>query len=382
MPTNVSYPGVYVEEVPAGVRSITGVPTSIAGFVGCTATGPINDPVRIFSLIEFEQTFGGSESDDDLFEAVRLFFENGGSAAFVVRVAANGNPPTPTDLEGSQAEGTGLFALDKVDLFNILLVPGQSDPFLHAAMVRYAEHRRAFAILDLPISADTPAKAEAWLNDHELLRHSNTATYFPPLKVRDSIGGERLCANSAAIAGVFARTDIARGVWKAAAGTDAALRGVAGLAYLMNEEENEGLNRLGINALRVFDQGPILWGARTLAGADALASEWKYVPVRRLALLIEESIDRGIKWTVFEQNDESLWAKVRLQVGAYLHGLFREGAFQGRTPREAYFVRCDRETTSMADIERGVLNVLVGFAPVRPAEFVVLKFQAATAEQL
>jgi uncharacterized protein len=136
------------------------------------------------------------------------------------------------------------------------------------------------------------------------------------------------------------------------------------------------LNPLGLNSLRTFPVfGPVVWGARTLDGADQRASEWKYVPIRRLALFIEESLFRGTKWVVFEPNDEPLWAQIRLNVGAFMQTLFRQGAFQGTTPREAYFVKCDKETTTQNDIDRGIVNIVVGFAPLKPAEFVVLKIQ-------
>jgi uncharacterized protein len=136
------------------------------------------------------------------------------------------------------------------------------------------------------------------------------------------------------------------------------------------------LNPLGLNCLRSFPvAGNLVWGARTLVGADLLASEWKYLPVRRLALFLEESLYRGTQWVVFEPNDEPLWAQIRLNLGAFMQNLFRQGAFQGRSPREAYFVKCDRETTTQNDINLGIVNIVVGFAPLKPAEFVVIKIQ-------
>jgi phage tail sheath protein FI len=136
------------------------------------------------------------------------------------------------------------------------------------------------------------------------------------------------------------------------------------------------LNPLGVNCLRSLPAaGRVVWGARTTRGNDLLADEWKYLPVRRLALNIEESLFRGIQWVVFEPNDEPLWAQIRLNVGAFMQNLFRQGAFQGQTPRDAYFVKCDKETTTQNDINLGVVNIVVGFAPLKPAEFVVLKLQ-------
>ncbi len=165
-------------------------------------------------------------------------------------------------------------------------------------------------------------------------------------------------------------------MWKAPAGIEAALRNVPDLDYRLTDPENGQLNPLGLNCLRNFDvYGNICWGARTLMGADQQASEWKYVPVRRITLFIEESLFRGTQWVVFEPNDEPLWAQIRLNVGAFMHILFRQGAFQGLTPREAYLVKCDSETTTQDDINRGVVNILVGFAPLKPAEFVIIRIQ-------
>src|SRR5690606_26992216 len=179
-----------------------------------------------------------------------------------------------------------------------------------------------------------------------------------------------------AVAGVFARTDGSRGVWKAPAGLDAALVGVPRLAVPLTDAENGELNPLGINCLRSMPAGGrVIWGARTLRGADQLGDEYKYIPVRRTALYIEESLYRGLKWAVFEPNDEPLWAQIRLNVGSFMHNLFRQGAFQGSSPRDAYFVRCDKDTTTQNDINLGIVNVVVGFAPLKPAEFVVLKLQ-------
>jgi uncharacterized protein len=178
----------------------------------------------------------------------------------------------------------------------------------------------------------------------------------------------------------MARTDGARGVWKAPAGTEAGLSGVRGLALTLTDGENGELNPYGINCLRTFRTiGPVVWGARTLRGADVLADEYKYVPVRRLALFLEETLWRNLQWVVFEPNDEPLWGQIRASVGAFLQDLFRQGAFQGSSAREAYFVRCDGETTTQHDIDRGIVNIVVGFAPLKPAEFVVLSIQQKAA---
>jgi hypothetical protein len=171
---------------------------------------------------------------------------------------------------------------------------------------------------------------------------------------------------------VYARTDNSRCVWKAPAGTGANLLGVSGLSYNVTDSESVAVNALGINCLRTFPTGTLVWGARTLEGADQSASEWKYIPVRRVALFIEESVYRGTQWAVFEPNAEPLWAQIRLHVGAFLQELFRQGAFQGNTPRDAYFIKCDATTTTQKDINAEMVNVVVGFAPLKPAEFIVL----------
>ena len=296
----------------------------------------------------------------------------------------DGFAPDATALMGDPVSKTGMWALENADLFNILMLPGAAEltagstSVLSAATV-YCEQRRAMFIVDVPSSANTPAAVQLWLNSNATFVDSpNAALYFPRVELPDPTDAYRLKSfgNSGTVAGIWAKTDNDRGVWKAPAGIDAILRGVAGLDYLMSDGENGVLNPLGIDCLRTFPvYGQIVWGARTLYGADARASEWKYVPIRRLALMIEESLFRGTKWVVFEPNDEPLWAKIRQNVGAFMTTLFRQGAFQGSTPDKAFFVKCDGETTTAADRNLGVVNIEVGFAPLKPAEFVVLKIQ-------
>ncbi len=204
------------------------------------------------------------------------------------------------------------------------------------------------------------------------------AIYYPWVRVPDPLNNGKLASfpPSGMIAGLYARTDSSRGVWKAPAGTEATLLGVRGVDYLMTDMENGTLNPHGVNCIRIFPvYGPVCWGSRTVSGDDQIASDYKYVPVRRLALYIEESLYRGTKWVVFEPNDEPLWAQIRLNVGAFMHNLFRQGAFQGQTPSDAYLVKCDKETTTQNDINLGIVNILVAFAPLKPAEFVVLQIQ-------
>lgn len=307
--------------------------------------------------------------------------------AFVAgTTGADGEAPTADDLVGAVADANdrGVFALRKVDLFNLLCIP-RAAQLADAQMrqvveksIALCERKRAFFLVDLPESVNEPAEVKDWLDAHGNFRSRNSALFFPRLRIADPLAEYRARSfgNSGTLAGVFARIDSDRGVWKAPAGIEATLRGLDDLDYRMSDAENGTLNPLAINALRAFPiYGLISWGARTLDGADATGSEWKYIPVRRLALMLEESLFRGTKWVVFEPNDEPLWARVRLNVGAYLNSLFRQGAFQGTTPKDAYFVKCDAETTTQDDRNKGIVNIEVGFAPLKPAEFVVIKIQ-------
>jgi phage tail sheath protein FI len=184
------------------------------------------------------------------------------------------------------------------------------------------------------------------------------------------------------VAGIYARTDTHRGVWKAPADVDAAVVGKPALSISLTNRDVAELNQLGINCLRKLPTGQtVVWGARTLEGDDRLTSEWKYISVRRLALFIEESINQGTQWAVFEPNDERLWAKLRLSVGAFMQQLFRQGAFAGRTPGEGLFVKCDRTTMTQNDIDNGVVNIDIGFAPLKPAEFVILRIGKSVAQK-
>jgi phage tail sheath protein FI len=251
--------------------------------------------------------------------------------------------------------------------------------------MEYCRQHRAMLLVDSPFEwsanpVTAASKAVAGLPALGLAGEAarNAALYFPPLLEADPLrdGQTDQFVPCGAVAGIMARTDASRGVWKAPAGLDAAINGIQGLAVKLNDLENGMLNPLGINCLRAFPaNGRVVWGARTLRGADQLGDEYKYVSVRRTALFIEESLYRGTQWVVFEPNDEPLWAQIRLNLGAFMNGLFRQGAFQGKTPAEAYFVKCDKETTPQNDINLGIVNIVVGFAPLKPAEFVIVRLQ-------
>lgn len=531
MPITPTYPGVYVEELPSGVRTITGVATSITAFIGFAPKGPTNEPTRIQNFGSYERIFGGLSRSSTMSYAVQQFFMNGGGDAIIVRLENNkakkakyeidtddrsklklqassigewGNnlqitvdyktaisttpeqvnedktfnltiklvendkeivtesilnlsldpnstrfikdvlevesslvrvedyPPMRIDngkqiaprptaskqdskgkltplpapigdakgddgdaivdntsitlYKGSKDSKTGIYALEKADLFNILCIPpatrtGNIDNSIWTEAVQYCLKRRAFLLVDSPNSW---TRVDQVVAGADVIRQAvgdakkNSALFFPRVKLADPLKENRLdtFVPCGIIAGLFARTDANRGVWKAPAGTEASLNGVRELPVKLTDGENGLLNPLGVNCLRNFPvYGNIAWGSRTLDGDDRLASEWKYIPVRRLALFLEESLYRGTQWVVFEPNDEPLWAQIRLNLGAFMNNLFRQGAFQGTTPKEAYFVKCDKETTTQNDINLGIVNIIVGYAPLKPAEFVILKFQ-------
>ncbi len=509
MPVQPTYPGVYVQEVPSGVRTIAGVSTSVTLFIGRTKWGPVNEPILCLNYTDFDRTFTSDTSQGDMARAVRLFFLNGGTQCYVMRVAQDadaapannfatasvtlqdtapadtlvvsarypgdignsirvevthhptdtelfnlklyrlvtnsfgvavetdaqtfsglsmntthpryainyvdykwavlshppvvstlrpdvtppGPPTVPAVLVGGQdgiAPSTSHYddayeLIDReVDIFNLMVLPRDADTTglpqsnLWGNASVFCERRRAFLLMD-PQAAWTNAQTAidnttgvsslrtGLVNDH-------SAIFFPNVTVREN-GQNVHVGPSGAMAGLMARIDANRGVWKAPAGTEAGIRGISGLQYRFSDGDSGVLNPQGVNVLRIFPNGIVNWGGRTMDGDDDFASEWKYIPVRRTALFIEESLYRGLKWVVFEPNDEPLWAQIRLNVGAFMHNLFRQGAFQGTTKKDAYFVKCDRETTTQNDIDRGIVNIWVGFAPLKPAEFVILYLQ-------
>jgi phage tail sheath protein FI len=311
--------------------------------------------------------------------AVHQFFQNGGREAWFIRV---GEKTGRIDVVGNRRKRTGLYALEKVDAFNLLCIPSIShlpERERHRVLtqvISYCEDRRAFLIIDAPGGIKTANGLRSWLKKHDAFRHPNVALYFPRVRIVDPEDGAQIRAvgASGAVVGVFARTDSTRGVWKAPAGKDAQLLGVVGPEYNLPAGDIASLGTFGLNPVRLISNyGSVVWGARTLMGADHLASEWKYISVRRLALFVEESIYRGTQWVVFEPNDAKLWGRIRGAVSPFMQSLFRIGAFVGAKPQQSYFVKCDNETTSQTDIRRGTVNILVGFAPLKPAEFIIIR---------
>lgn len=309
---------------------------------------------------------------------------------------ADGALPGSQELCGSAATApaTGLQALDLADLFNLLCLPrvakvsgssSTADDFPQAQVdqvvslaTRYCESRRAVLLLDPPSDLRTLPAIRTWMTEKATLRHQNVALHFPRVIIADPMNDfrDRAIGASGTVAGLCARNDTNRGVWSAPAGTEAVLRGVSRLDYKLTDAENGQLNPIGINCLRTFDlYGNVNWGARTLHGEDSRASEWKYLQIRRMALYLEETLFRSTQWVIFADNDEPLWNQIRVSVGAFMADLFQKGAFQGKTKQDAYFVHCDASTTKPLDQERGIVNLVVGFAPLKPAEFLVISIQ-------
>jgi phage tail sheath protein FI len=395
MADRVTPPGVFVTEQPQGTPVITGVPTAVTAFVGRTPSGP-TAPQQCTSFFDFQQTFGIAENYPLSF-AIRDFFNNGGDTAVVVRVTepspsgGDAGAPHAADLIGREDLHTGIYALDGVDLFNLLCIPPDRDDFpdveltnVYQKAAAYCVKRRAMLIMDPPQKWSAAARAGHFdqIQSTDLgIGHAETANcavYFPRIQELDVVAPGNLVksfAASGAIAGVFARSDHSLGVWKAPAGVNAPLEGVVGLEIGLTDAQNGMLNPRGINCLRTFaGHGSVIWGARTLRGA-APGSAFPYIPARRLALYIEQSIYRGIQFAVFEPNNPTLWATLIRSISNFMLGLWQQGALLGAGADQSYFVKCDATTTTPADIANGVVNIQVGFAPEHPAEFVILPIQ-------
>ncbi len=370
-------PGVYVEEVSGGARPISAIGTSTACFFGCAegADSPLRTPVFVTNYAEFSRQFAQDlpEAPTPFTAAVDGFFRNGGTRLYVVNLGADAEKVTADDLDLIAAhEGISLVA-----------APGFTDPESHEAIMTDCEARRArFAVLDLPQTATAPDELTRGTADGGVRPRTTdrgiAAAYAPWIEVSNPGDRSRIAIGpSGHLCGLYAQTDAQRGVHKAPA--NASLRGVLGLTHRFSDGDQAVLNPAGINCLRIFPDGIRVWGARTLGPASG---DYRYVPVRRLTLMIAESIRQGTRWVVFEPNDLTLWKAIRRDVGAFLHTLWRDGALAGATPDEAYFVKCDAETTTQADIDEGRVIAQVGIAPVKPAEFVIIRIGQSTSDSV
>jgi phage tail sheath protein FI len=356
-------------EISGGTHPIAGAPTGIAAFVGGAAQGPTDQAILLRDWSDFQQQFGGFDPRFYLGYAVSHFFTNGGQQAYVVRL--------PTDGNGSATVMAGAHLLDAVPIVNLLAVPGESDPGLIAQLQAYCVGRKAFLIAD-SAAGSTVATLRAGPDSRMTGANAlNSALYFPWLNAQDARQNViRPFPPSGFVAGLYATTDANLGVWHAPAGITAPITGALDPVLKLTDADDAMLNPRAINCIRNFPQfGTVLWGARTLAGGDQAASDWTYVPVRRLALFIETSVHDGTKWAVFEPNDARLWSELNRGIGAFMQTLFAQGAFKGRSAAETYFVQCDARNNPPSGVDQGVVNITIGFAPVRPAEFVIIQIQ-------
>lgn len=313
-----------------------------------------------------------------------------GAAPITPVVGVDGNVNgQPTSAAFKQA----VMDLDKPDpFFNTLCLPDAvrpqaTDPnaLLHAnAMAIYGEaariceNKHALLLIDPFPDVKTTGAAEAWKSTRFTFQSDHAAVFFPNIRVDDPAvpGAIRACPPSGAMAGVIARTDAQFGVWQSPAGTEASINGAYGPSVVLSDAEHGILNPLGLNVIRQFPiYNTVNFGSRTLDGSNAQASDWKYIAPRRTADYIFRSLLEGLRWAIHKPNGEQLWAQLRISVTSFMHGMFVQGAFKGVSPRQAYFVLCDASTTSQTDIDLGAVNILVGFAPLKPAEFVVIKLR-------
>ncbi len=396
MPTYQT-PGIYIEEIPAGSKPIEAVGTSIAGFVGNApkTDAHLNEAFAVNSWSQFVKEFVSDDSKSTpLSQGVFGFFQNGGSRCYIVNIGRD------SSLLGDGKRRQGLALLEEIDEVAIVAAPGFVDSGSYNALLDHCERMQdRFAILDAPekvanidllkkvatASVTRPRRTEGEEGSPEPAASTDSgggarprnsdrgfgAFYFPWIVVNDPFSPKENVAvpPSGHLAGIYTRTDGTRGVHKAPA--NETVRGALDLTYRITQAEQGELNTLGVNCLRFFPtQGIRVWGARTLADS---ASEWRYLNVRRLFNMIEESIARGTRWVVFEPNDMTLWKSIKRDISAFLTLQWRQGALLGATPEEAFFVQCDEETNPPEVIDAGQVVTVIGIAPVKPAEFVIFR---------
>lgn len=376
--TMPEYPNPVIEEINSGPPRIEPAQTSIAAIIGNFGSRVAERPVLLTSTADLNDKLNDETSPSA--QAVAQFFLNGGRECWVVH-AGTSDPERDRVLDLKSA----IQSLDQIDAPSLLTIPAarELDANQCAEVMEFAaasgKTRGYFVLMDSPANLQTPGDILSWLDGHPALRSENAALYFPWIMSADRSNPAQplRLPPGATMAGVIARIDRTRGLWKAPAGREATLAGVSSLDYSLSETDADGLNRHGVNCLRVFpDTGPVCWGARTLS----LNSDWRYVPVRRLALFIERSIYQGTQWAMFEQNAAPLWANIRAVIEDFLAGLWRDGALAGMKAEQAFFVKCDRTIMTQNDLDNGRLIALIGFAPTKPAEFVVIRIGLMTAE--
>ncbi len=384
-------PGVYVEEINPRIRAIEGMPTTVAALVGFAERGPLT-PTLITSFAEYLSTFGGF-SGGCLPYAVQGFFQNGGQRCYVLRLvdqtppSARGNftaaprvsikvaPVLATPKLAPEVPinaAAALIPLASLGDVSIVCCPDEhAVGGMTAALVAHCEELRyRIAVLAAPQGGDLfnapPPEAQS----------SYAAYYAPWLMVANPAGGAAIPVHPGGhIAGAMVGNDLRHGVFRAPA--NLAIAGIVGLERQITDQQQAASNPRGVNVLRNFPgRGNLIWGARTTSN-DA---EWKYVNVRRYFIYLEQSISQGTQWVVFEPNGEQLWSNVRQAIGNFLLNEWRSGALQGNTPDQAYVVRCDKTTMTQSDLDNGQLVCVIGVAPLKPAEFVIIRIGQWTAD--
>jgi phage tail sheath protein FI len=370
-------PGVYVEEVSFKAHTIEGVSTSTTAFIGPTLTIPPETDIAarepLTSFLDFERQYGGLDdlqteqgpACNYIAHAARVFFDNGGLRLYIAPVAADAL---------AEDYAAALQALPESAGISVIAAPGYSTRAkaaeIQQALVEHVSQteRFRFAVLDAPPTATIDEVLAA----RPSIDSSHAAMYYPWVTTADSVQ----LPPSGFVCGIYARVDTARGVWHAPA--NETVTGAVGLQAAIHSHEQERLSAQGINSIRSFpSRGILLWGARTMSSD----SQWKYVNVRRYFIYLEHSIYVGLQWVVFEPNGEPLWQAVRRTVESFLLTNWSSGALLGNKPEEAFFVRCDRTTMTQNDIDNGHLIVEIGIAPVRPAEFVIIRIGLWTASR-
>jgi uncharacterized protein len=311
------------------------------------------------------------------------------SSFTAVGQAALQTPSTvdPTWTTFSVDDFTGVFqqdsSLDKLPVFNLVLIPGVADTTIWSEALAFCERKLAFVIMDPPVQDSADGFGENLpmiYNDFQgsvIPKSTNGALYFPYIQCGDPLTGNTFpLPPSGSVAGLYATTDNNRGVWKAPAGLQTVIQNTIGVVDTgdMTDARQGTLNPIGVDCLRNFPGiGTVIWGARTLVAENTSQQQWEYVPVRRMALFLEQTLRANLTWVVFEPNDEPLWVAIRSSIESFMLALFQQGAFQGSTPSQAFQVLCDSTTTTQQDIDTGIVNILVAFAPLKPAEFVVIQ---------
>jgi phage tail sheath protein FI len=395
MSSEQRFRGNALQHLPQKMQPISGVETSVTAFIGFSEKGPIDSPVTINNFNEFENIFGSLNNDYPMSFSIADFFDNGGRKAIVIRIDFGSGKEKDTETiellyKGNRQKQTGIYALEKINSFNIICIPPPSrEKDIGKSVIRsaanYCEERLALLLIDSPRSWKTLQNAVSDLSNPALNIGTNSfhaAIFYPRILKSNPLSPGKIdeFAPSGMIAGVISRLDKKKGVWNSTSGSDAEIKSKVKLSKPLSDTELNLLVSLGCNCLKSMppDERIVIWGGRTLQGKDILSSEWKYIPVHRLGMYIEDSVYKGTLWVVNEPNDERLWSKIRINVKEFMHKLYMQGAIKGNEPKEAYFVKCDSETTTENDKKDGKVNFWIGFAPLKPAEFIILHIQQKT----